>query len=429
MKFEEHTSLEESLQPILSVSEFIEYSNLLLGRKQVVVEGEISSFTVSQGKWVFFDLKDASSTVSCFSMLYRITTQLTDGMQVRITGTPRVHQKSGRFSIFVDAVELSGYGSLKKAFELTKAKLEKEGIFDSARKRALPAMPHCIGLICSQESAAYSDFIRILNQRWGGVDILLAHVQVQGQSAIQEIAGAFEYFNTAGTDAELLVLIRGGGSLEDLQAFNSEQVARAVFGSRLPVICGVGHERDESLADYAADVRAATPTHAATLTVPDRNELILHIGRMTRTIESGMDRAIEWHGHQLQTSLSHMSHRIAARIERFHFLTRTLSKGIAMMGTKIDEHTRSIQRAYVVLESSLERVLTAKQTAIDHLGRNLSNMNPLTVLGRGYSIVREGKKIIKKKGDVSPGSHIDITFSDGEVSADITKVQQQAPLF
>jgi exodeoxyribonuclease VII large subunit len=270
---------------IISVTEFVSIINetLAFAYPQVTIEGEVSSFKVNQGKFVFFDLKDEANVLSCFMMVHQLKMPIEDGMKVRVTGTPKV-TKFSKFSLTVRAVELAGEGELRRAMELLKKKLEGEGLFDQARKRPIPKFPVRLGLITSGASAAYADFIKILNARWSGVEVLLADVSVQGAAAPDQIVGALEYFNTLRDPVDVLVLIRGGGSLEDLAAFSTEPVARAVAASRTPIIVGVGHEVDFSLADYAADLRAATPTDAARLVVPDRHETEARVEHLARAL-------------------------------------------------------------------------------------------------------------------------------------------------
>lgn len=412
-------------RPIFSVSEFVEYINFALGGRRVVVEGEVSGYSLNHGKWIFFDLKDENSKVSCFAAAWNLHTVLEDGMQIQVTGTPRLYPKTGRFSIMVERVELKGAGALRRAFELTKAKLEKEGLFDAARKRAIEPYPDAIGLVCSRESAAYTDFLRILNQRWGGVQVHLAHVHVQGESAVSEIVGAIEWCNAHGGELgiQTLVLIRGGGSLEDLQAFNAEPVARAVFGSRTPIICGVGHERDESLADYAADVRAATPTHAATLCVPDRSELLHSIQMSVRQAGQYIDQEIEWHAASVQRGthvfireVTAITHRCDTVLNRFASFLSLFESRAARMGDFLDRHaTRLIKGA--------EQVVMCGSTILSSLERNLLNMNPVSVLKRGYAIVRKKGRLITSKQDVAAGDCVTIQLGDGDIPAVIDTFQ------
>ena len=280
----------------LSVSQFVQGLNAALEEALfpygAAIEGEVAEYRVSQDKWVWFLLKDATAVVSCFSTVWQLRQPLEDGMKVRVHGLPKVHPKSGKFSVNVDRVEMVGEGALKRAFELLKKKLDAEGLFAPGRKRALPRIPERVGLIASTESAAYSDFLRILGNRWGGLKIQAAHVQVQGRDAVRDIVGAFAYFNAHPELAEVLVLTRGGGAMEDLHAFNSEEVVRAIFGSKIPVVVGVGHERDETLADYVADVRASTPSNAAERLVPDRRDVERELDACVRGVEHGFEKTI-----------------------------------------------------------------------------------------------------------------------------------------
>ncbi len=409
-----------------SVTQFVEYINSIVGGRKVTVEGEVASYKVNQGKWVFFTLKDENSAVECFGLAYQLG-RLEDGMQVSVFGAPRVYGKTGKFSIFVDTVVPKGEGALKRAFELTKAKLQAEGIFDAARKRPLPQFPQKIGLIASRESAAYTDFMRILDGRFGGLEILLSHVHVQGAQAVEDIVKSFEWFNNHGVEEEIevIVLIRGGGSLEDLQAFNSEQVARAVFSSKIPVVCGVGHERDESLADYAADVRAATPTHAASLVVPDRIELLSDIASFTSLLNRSMDHAIEWQRNRYDQSIRSIEHALTGRINS---MQRTLHGFAGYVATYQQTLANAAERIHDFvgrMNSRLEYGCRQQADRITFFERQLSTVNPLTVLKRGYSIIKSKGAVVSSIKGVQPGDRVDISFSDGERSAKILSSQQE----
>src|SRR3989344_5097375 len=238
---------------IFTVSEFNDFVNAVLQPLSAIVEGEVADFKISQGKFVWFMLKDETQALSCFSMVFKIREPIEEGMKVKVFGYPRLHGKSGRYSFFVEKLELSGEGSLKRAYEILRAKLEAEGIFADERKRPLPRFPQNIGLVTSRDAAAYTDFITHLNTRFGGLTVQFIPVAVQGQNAREEITAAFDYFNSASNPPDVVVLTRGGGSLEDLSEFNSEDVIRAVFASKIPTVVGIGHERDISLSELAAD--------------------------------------------------------------------------------------------------------------------------------------------------------------------------------
>jgi len=409
------------MQPeIITVSQFIGIINdtMAMAYPQVIVEGEVSSFKINQGKFVFFDLKDDSSTLSCFMMLYQLRMPIEDGMKIRVTGSPKI-TKFSKFSLTVKAIELAGEGELRRAMELLKLKLTAEGLFDVSRKRPLPQYPRTIGLITSGTSAAYSDFIKILSARWGGVRVQLADVTVQGVTAPDQIVGAIDYFNQASPAVDVLVLIRGGGSLDDLSAFSTEPVARSVASSRTPIIVGVGHEIDVSLADYAADVRAATPTDAARLVVPDRLEIEAQIlfaaSRMTQSLGSLIESRhalIDRHLNVLQRSIQRPAEVVrAAVLVLARNLERLHGKAIGMRA-----QTDVLQAR---VELSYERFLSLRRDQVTGLERLLKSASPQATLARGYAIVTSGKSVVKDSTSVSVGSPLMIQLAKGKLSVEV----------
>jgi exodeoxyribonuclease VII large subunit len=406
---------------VISVSEFLGIINETLGfaYPQVVIEGEVSSFKVNQQKFIFFDLKDESGVLSCFMMIHQLKLPIEDGMKVRVTGTPKV-TKFSKFSLTVRDIELAGEGELRRAMELLKRKLEAEGLFDPARKRPLPAFPHRIGLITSGDSAAYADFIKILGARWGGLDIILADVSVQGASAPDQIVGAVEYFNMLPHPVDVLVIIRGGGSLEDLMAFSTEPVARAVAASRTPTIVGVGHEVDVSLADYAADLRAATPTDAARLVVPDRAEIAARVRHLAGRIET-----------HLRHSQTTQKQRIAQATTRLEgYLTRPkqrLTELESRLWRGLDQHAgriRTTQQQTSGLEQRLTQferlIINDRRLRLQHLQQLLHGYNPTAVLSRGYAIVRHHDQIVRRPSEVKTGDQLVIQLAQDTLTAQAT---------
>lgn len=336
----------------------------------LIVEGEVSSFKVNQGKFVFFDLKDEAGSLGCFMMLFQLRVPLEDGMRVQVVATPKV-TAWGKFSLTAREIRPVGEGSLKRAFELLQAKLEKEGIFSEERKRPLPVLPRRIAVISSTQAAGYADFVRLLNERWGGLHVAVAHTQVQGSGAADQIIRAINYFNAQEELAEILVIIRGGGSADDLSTFNDEQLVRAIAASRIPTVVGVGHETDVTLADRAADVRAATPSHAAQIIVPDKAE----VRRVARQNVLRLSLAIE-----------------AALKE-----VRTQSRNLVEQG-----YTVTVRR----IEDYLE-VVRQQQ-------RMIAAYDPFAVLARGYAIVR---------GEVRVGEVIEIEKSKELIRAEVIDVK------
>jgi exodeoxyribonuclease VII large subunit len=386
-------------QQVLSVSEFVAVLNQTLefAYPEVVVEGEVSSFKISQQKWVHFDLKDDESTINCFMTIYQLKTPLEDGMKVRVTASPKL-TKWGRFSLTVRSLELAGEGALQRAFALLKQKLEKEGLFEPARKRALPEIPARVGVVSSSAAYGYADFVEIINQRWGGLEVQLANVQVQGEPAPAQIVSAIEYFNQAAPLPDVLVIIRGGGSIEDLQAFNTELVVRAIASSRIPTLVGVGHELDVTLADMAADMRAATPTDAARRLVPNRTEFIRTLGHQQAQLQSQLRHILNAH----QLSIQQASHRL----ERFLQLPKTRVKDL-------------LNQLFLASDS-----LTGQtRSRLDSLVRILKNVDPRLVLRRGYAIARKGTTIVRSSSDVKVGDSLMIQLAKDQLGTEVKDVK------
>jgi exodeoxyribonuclease VII large subunit len=385
--------------PILSVSQFQHLVNETLAGTypHIVVEGEVSGFKINKERFVFFDIKDNQASVGCFMMVYQLNTPLEDGMKIRVTAIPKL-TNWGKFSLTVSAIELAGEGTLQRAFELLKSKLEAEGLFEPARKRQLPKYPKVIGLITSMESAAYSDFMKIINQRFNGLKIKVADIQVQGAKAPGQIIGALEYFNELAEPPDLLVLIRGGGSLEDLQAFNDEAVARAVAVSRTPVIVGVGHEKDLSLADLVADLRAATPTDAAKCAVPDKSELLRQLQQHSAFIERSLKVWLNQQSQQLNHSLN--------RLERFLEIPIT-----------------KIENAKLRLDTNFTQLVYRYSDKLTSLERMMQSLDPRAVLKRGYSIARLNGKIIKSASQLSVGDELMLQLLKDRIRTEVKSVE------
>lgn len=365
----------------LSVSGALELINETLSEAYpfILIEGEVASFKVNQGKFVFFDLKDESSTLGCFMMLFKMNFPLEDGMKVRIIAQPKL-TNWGRFSLTVQEVMPVGEGSLQKSFELLKAKLSKEGLFEQSRKRPLPAYPNRIGVVSSAQAAGYQDFLKILQNRWGGLEIVLAHVTVQGLSAPEQIVAALHQLNEQENPLDVIAVIRGGGSADDLAAFNHEAVVRAVAQSRTPIIAGIGHEVDTSLVDLSADTRAATPSNAAEILVPDKN-----------TVISVAHATIQQTGQEL-TEL------IEERLQS----SQDLKDAVA---GKIREHIEERQVATL----SLKRVIT--------------QLSPDLMLRRGYALVRAGNDLITSVHDVTIKQSLELQMHDGLIEMEVINVR------
>lgn len=376
---------------VLSVTELREFVNQTLSYAYplVTVEGEIASFRINQGKWVFFDIKDSETTISCFMTKYQLKTVLEDGMLVRVAVTPNI-TKWGKFSLTVKEIELAGEGEVLRAFEILKARFEKEGLFDVARKRPLPDYPQRIGLITSRDAAAFNDFLTIARDRWPMVEIFHEHVHVQGMQAPTDIVKALENMNQLDTPLEAIVLIRGGGSAEDLQVFHHEDVVRAVYASKIPVIVGVGHEDDVSLAELAADVRASTPTDAARRLLPDRNEVLMHVGRLLERQQSGINASLE-RGHRT--------------VERFYFQQSKLA-------ARLSERLRQAQDR---LRQNIHHYFERMGYRIELAQRSLVGVDPQRILARGYAIVRQYGHVIHDPGKIEVGAPVLVQLHKGNI--------------
>ena len=360
--------------PRLTVSDFIATLNQTLeyAYPSIEVEGEVASFKVNQGKYVFFDIKDAGGSINCFMTVWQLRVPIEDGMKVIVTATPKL-TPWGKFSLTVQAIRPSGEGSLKKSFELLRAKLDKEGLFAPERKRLLPGLPKHVAVISSVQAAGYADFIKIIDDRWGGLEIEVASVQVQGAAAPDQMIQALRYFNSQEVLPEVIVIIRGGGSADDLSAFNDELLVREIAASRVPTLVGVGHEVDVSLADMAADVRAATPSNAAQILVPDRQEVIRAVRRQVQSLLPRIDRVID--------------------------------SGVVGVRRQLSDALQSIERQYDRSENQLGNVR-----------RVLAELDPRKVLQRGYAIVR---------GETIAGQQIEIEKSDIVITAEVMNVRQK----
>ena len=385
---------------VFSVSDLVSLVNQTLDYAYpiVVVEGEVANFRVSKGRWVYFDLKDDNSIVRFFASVYTLRTPIEDGMLIKVTGNPKLHNLYG-FSVTVQSIQLSGEGTIKRAQELLKAKLDGEGLFAEDRKRALPQYPKKIGLVTSSQAAAYSDFIKIINQRWGGLEITLIDVGVQGEAAVSQVAGAISQFSKSADTVDVVVVIRGGGSADDLAVFSTEPVVRAVAASRIPTIVGIGHENDISLAELAADQRASTPTNAAQLVVPDGAEVVSGINYLLNSMNNSFDNLLVSSNHQIDAALQRIANQLAAPVNQIKDLEHQLSAAMHM-------------------------VLQTNKDQLAGLDRVLGTLDPRAVLKRGYGMIRDKNgAVIKSSSSLKKGSEIMLEFGKGKAQAEVTHVE------
>lgn len=364
----------------------------------VCVRGELSNYKVYPSGHHYFTLKDGESTLSCVmfkSSASRLRFRPESGMSVLVSGRVQVYQRDGKYQLYANQIIPEGTGDLQVAFEQLKAKLGEEGLFDPDHKKELPEIPERIAVVTSSAGAAVHDIIRILRRRWPMAKVLLLPVRVQGVEAPPEIVGAIRYCNTHNI-ADVMIVGRGGGSIEDLWAFNDERVARAIYASEIPVISAVGHEPDVTISDYVADARASTPSNAAEIAVPDQTEerdaLMSTQIRLSQTMQRALDRR--------RTQLEDLASR------------RVMTTPTAYIDNKRMEldHTRT------QLTAACERYVTAKRQRFVQHAAKLDALSPLKVLARGYSFVKDsGDKPVHSVTDVRVGDEIRITLSGGEL--------------
>ncbi len=410
---------------VLSVADYIALINANLEvLADIAVEGEVSEFKISQQKWVTFRLKDesAEASIECFTVIFKLDQPVEDGMKIRVQGKPRIYPRYGKFSISVENIELVGEGSLKRAFELTKAKLQAEGLFDKARKRSLPEFPERIALITSPDAAAYTDFLKVLRHRFGGLKVYFLPVKVQGKNSIEEITSAFDWLNAnyQKHKIQLVVLTRGGGALEDLQAFNSEEVARAIFSSKLPVVCGVGHERDESLADFVADLRASTPSNAAELIVRDRKEVASEIDSLAANLENQLRGYLSAQHTFLEHFFTKGLHFINEKTYEIKQTLLIFANRVKVLDENFRQQQSNIEYLTARLQQNMQNRLSSLRQTVSQQIELLKSYNPTNVLRRGYGIIRDSHgKVVKDAQILTLGEAIQAKVYKGSFSAEV----------
>ena len=358
---------------IYSVSDFIATSNDIFEKSfpSVLIEGEISSFKVNQNKFVFFDLKDEESVLGCFMTVWQLRFPLEDGMKVIAQVKPKL-TNWGKFSLTVEKITPKGEGSLKKSLEILKEKLTREGLFDENRKRRIPQDLQKVAVISSTQAAGYADFIKIINERWGGLKIIVAHTQVQGMAASDQIIRAIDFLNSQSELPDVIAIIRGGGSTDDLAVFNDEKLVRAVANSRVPIITGIGHEIDQSLCDLAADFAASTPSNVAQILTPNK-------------------------------------------FDEMRFLRSKILRTNDLLLSKIAELKKSNrEKNQEIRDRILQNILDQKRE-IQAKKRILESYNPQNILAKGYALI---------SGEIATGKEITIKTIDKTITAEVKNVNQ-----
>ena len=398
---------------IITVSELNEYLKMLFEYDEILrniyIKGEISNFTnhYKTGHF-YFSLKDAGGSVRAVmfrSSASKLKFKPENGMRVVVGGRVSVFPRDGQYQVYVDVMEPDGVGALYMAYEQLRAKLEKEGLFAEERKKPLPRFPKRIGIVTSPTGAAIRDMLHITGRRFPSAEIVLYPALVQGADAAASIARGIRYFNTK-KSVDLLIVGRGGGSLEDLWAFNEELLVRAVADSELPVISAVGHETDFTLCDFAADLRAPTPSAAAELAVPDTEELLSSLGHMNDRISLAMNR------------------RLARGRDRLGLLSS--SRMLKDPRAFIDDKRMALAMDEQALYTRMGRILAAKRAEFQYKTAKMEALNPLAVVARGYSAVFDEKGIlVKSVSQLVPGDGVSFALTDGRVHARVEKIESE----
>jgi exodeoxyribonuclease VII large subunit len=415
----------------------------------ITVQGEISNCREAQSGHIYFTLKDDRAQVRCvfFKQQQRgIKFRPEDGLQMTVRGSLSVYETRGEYQIYVENLEPIGLGALQLAFEQLKKRLEADGLFDPARKKPLPLLPSRIGIITSPRGAAVRDVVRILTRRFPNVHLTVYPVRVQGEGSVEEIVKALKFFN-ARKLVDVLIVARGGGSMEDLWAFNEEIVARAIFASEIPVISGVGHETDFTIADFVADVRASTPSAAAELVVQTRAQFDKHIADLRETLAGVFRyRLLEWSRrvHELSARrgfrrpldllrqqrqrADEMTSRLAlglrARLEqsRKRFTAAHLRIASFDFRAKIAAFRLRLERRTAELGVRIERLLRAKRDRLEKLALQLQERSPLRVLERGYAIATDAAgNLLRDAAPVALGDTVTIQLHRGKLSTEVKR--------
>ena len=446
----DHAAEADAGLPVLTVSELNRMARRALEMQLPLlwVEGEVSNFTrAASGHW-YFSLKDADAQVRC--VMFRGRNQFADfmpanGDHVEIRALPSLYEARGEFQLGAESIRRAGAGRLYEAFLKLKAKLESEGLFDARHKRPLPRFPRCIGIVTSPQAAALHDVLTALSRRMTGLPVILYPTPVQGAGAGARIAAAIR---TAATrnECDVLLVCRGGGSLEDLWAFNDEAVARAIVASPMPVISGVGHETDFTLADFAADLRAPTPTAAAELASPLRAELQQQLDRLTRQLANHLARKLQNDTQRLDylarrlvhpaeqlrrraLDLDRLQHRLhhasASQVARARLHLAHLSQRLVTPRHIIQREQLSLAALGARAHHAAHGALKQHQLGLARLASSLLHLSPEGVLARGYSIVQlQDGSVVQDAGRLAPGDALSIRLHRGRAEATVKSTRQ-----
>ncbi|MBQ4290583.1 MAG: exodeoxyribonuclease VII large subunit [Clostridia bacterium] len=395
------------------------------------MRGEISNLS-SPGVsgHLYFSVKDESGLIRAVmfrSSAVRMKFLPQNGMRVILHGRISVYPQSGQYQFYADAMEPDGAGALALAFEQLKRKLEAEGLFDPARKKEIPEYPRTVGIVTSPTGAAVQDMVRILTRRYPAAKILIYPAQVQGDGAPAQLAEGVRYFN-ATRSADVILIGRGGGSAEDLWAFNDEGLARTVAFSRIPVISAVGHETDFTICDFVADLRAATPSAAAELAVPDREELLQTVDSLEARLKGSIRGTLSAWRRQLEhlSKSRILSSPDAFLSERKRQLSERTERMVQSCRSRFREERKGLLWKETALRAALDRSMLGKKSGFAALTAKLETLNPLTVLTRGYAAVFTGRgNTVRSASELRPEDPVTLRFAEGSADARIVSVRPE----
>ncbi|MFH0771552.1 MAG: exodeoxyribonuclease VII large subunit [Candidatus Omnitrophota bacterium] len=374
------------------------------------VEGEISNFIFHSSGHIYFDLKDAASVIHCVffrNANHGMKFEMANGLKAVCHGKISVYDKKGQYQLYVDRVEPKGVGRLQLAFEQLKERLCKEGLFDQARKSPVPVFPSKIGVVTSPTGAAIRDILHVLNRRFSNLEILIYPVKVQGEEAASEIAEAIKDFNRM-TNAEVLILARGGGSLEDLWAFNEEAVARAIYESEIPIISAVGHETDYTIADFVADLRAPTPSAAAELVISRKEDFREKIEVLSKGLKNSLNAIVLTFHNQLSDLIENRVFRCPMDV--------------------IERHEQRLDDLAGLAGKGVLHLMDINSGRFNVLAGQLDALSPLAILGRGYSVTLRfpERTVIKDAADLKQGDVIETRLSKGRLLSEVKEALKES---
>ncbi|MEK7498486.1 MAG: exodeoxyribonuclease VII large subunit [Patescibacteria group bacterium] len=411
-------------EKVFTVSGFLNFLNTVLGERDVFIQGEISSVQVHPSG-IYFTLKDKidESILNCYirpSTYERMGVQIEEGLEVKVSGIPNIYKPKGRLSFLVYSLELAGEGSLKKAYEMLKKKLENEGLFE--RKRTLPEFITRIGIITSRTGAVIDDFRRNLESL--GLQLYFYDARVEGARAVDDILGGIKWFNTHMDNLDILVIIRGGGSLEDLQAFNNELVARAVFGSKIPTLCGIGHDRDVPIVSLVADRATSTPSIVAMTINETWKRLREDMPVFEQDLLYSFDAVLRERRSYIRASVDQMLGYMSQLFLRYNYLRRELEQALINIDTRIKDTQKRSQEVLGLACISLGQIFKELSRKLISYELYLDSVNPERNLKLGYSIIRNKKgNVVKEIEDVAIGERVTTKLYKGEFVSKIEEIK------